>query len=178
MIRSLLRKKRKNIESEYNGIAKGMARYLRVGEGNKQDGRIVEAVTTHNNILTPLSFTGKDHKKITDEKKGPKRRAVVSANEGPNVRVSNLTAKILNKAADKEESKSECKSTEGLLAKIEDLNKRLHDEAFDDENAKDERDVVAGSLDFDAWYKSFNPIEAGEIVRRRLEKGPSKTKVD
>ena len=65
-----------------------------------------------------------------------------------------------------------------MQAKIEKLNRRLHEEAFDDENPKDGRDVVVGSLDFEAWYKSFNAVEAGEIVRSRLEKGPSETKVD
>ena len=86
----------------------------------------MEALTTHNTLLPPMSLTGKDHKKIVDEDRGPKRRAVVSANEGSNDRVSNLTAKILNEVADLEDSKTECKSAEGLQAKVEDLNKRLH----------------------------------------------------
>ena len=143
-------------------------RSLRVGEGNKVDGRIVEAVTTLNTIFPPMSLFGRDHEGIEDEKKGPKRRPVVSANEGPNVRVSNLAAKVINEAADMEDSKSECKSAEGLLAKIEALNTILHDEASkdEDENPMDERELVVGSLDFKAWYPSFKPTESGNIVRK------------
>ena len=144
------------------------------------DGRNVEAITTHNTNIPPLSLFGKDHKRIEDEKKGPKRRPGVSANKGPNVRVSNHAAKVINDAADLENSKSECKSTEGILAKIEELSKRLHDNAFqeEDENPKDERELVVGSLDFKAWYQSFNPIESGNIVRKRLETSLANIKVD
>ena len=134
--KTISEKDRKHTEAEYNGIAKATSRFLRVGEGRKHDGRIVEAVTTHNTLLPPMSLTGKDHKEVVDKERGPKRRAVVSANEGPNVRVSNLTARILNEVADLEDSKTECKSTEGLQAKVEDLNKRLLKEAFDDETLK------------------------------------------
>ena len=41
-------KERKHVEAEYIGIAKAMTWFLRVGEGNRPDGRIVEAVTMHN----------------------------------------------------------------------------------------------------------------------------------
>ena len=99
--------------------------------------RIVETVTTHNTNLPSMSLFGKDHKAIEDETKCPKRRPDVSANEGPNVRVSNLAAKVLNEAADLEDSISECKSAEGLQAKIEELNTRLHENPFQEENPKD-----------------------------------------
>ena len=36
-----------------------MTRFLKVGEGNRLDGRIVEAVTTHNTMLPPLSLSGR-----------------------------------------------------------------------------------------------------------------------
>ena len=75
-------------------------RFLKVGERDKHDGRIVEAVTTPNTMLSPLSHIGKDTKNITNEKKSRKRRAVVSANEGPIVRISNFKSKFLNRAAD------------------------------------------------------------------------------
>ena len=65
-----------------------------------------------------MSLSGKDHKPIEDPTKGPTRRAIVSANEGPNVRVSNLVASVLKKVTDMEESDKEKRSTEGLQAKI------------------------------------------------------------
>ena len=54
-------------------------------------------------------------------------------------------------AADAEESKYECNSTESLQAKVEDLNSRLKKESFDDEVLVDERKIVIGSLDFKCW---------------------------
>ena len=38
--------------------------------------------------------------------------------------------------------------------------------------------MVISSLDFEAWYKSFEPEKAGEIIRKRLEKTPASVKVD
>ena len=105
---------------------------------------------------------------ITDHSKGPKRRAVVSAKEGPNVRVSNLVGTVLNKISNMENSEKEEKSTEGLLAKIETLNKRLQIEAFDDSHPKNDRSLVAGSLDFINMYGSFKAKESADIVRKHL----------
>ena len=61
-------KTRKNIEANYNGISKGMLRFLRVGEARKQDNRLVEAVSTHNTTVPTMKLTGKDHKHIEDPK--------------------------------------------------------------------------------------------------------------
>ena len=174
----VLDKTRKNIESTFNGIGKGLLRFLMVGESRKHDDRMVEAVTTHNTTVPTMSMTGKDHEEILDPAKGPKRRPLVAANEGPNVRVSNMVAKVLNLAADMEESKTECKSTEELQAEIEILNTRLHKEAFSVDGDNDERCLVAGSLDFHNMYGSFKAKESAAIVRKRLETGPADINVN
>ena len=149
-------KVRKQTEAEFNSIGKAMIRFLKVGDGRKHDDRIKEAMLTENVMLPPLSLYGKDHKPNADPEKGPVRRpAVVSANEGPNARVSDLAATVLNKAADAEKSIFECMSTEGLQANIEDLNKRLIQEAFEERSVDDEKVLVAGSLDFKAWYPNL-----------------------
>ena len=116
---------RKNVEAEFNATGKAMLRFLEVGRARKPDDRIKEAMLTENAMLPPLSLYGKDHKPNIDPVQGPKRRPVVSANEGPNARVSNLAAKVLNEAADAEGSDYECLSTEALQAKVEELNRRL-----------------------------------------------------
>ena len=175
---SVNEKVRKNTEAKFNGIAKAMVRFLRVGAANPADERITEAVTTSNTMLPPLSLFGKDHKPSVDPARGPKRRPVVSACEGPNVRVSNLVSKVLNKAADMEKSDTELKSSEDLQAKIEQLNTRLHHEAYCEDGQRDERCLVAGSLDFTAMYPSFEPKETAAIVRKRLETGPADIVVD
>ena len=80
-------------------------------------------------MLPPLSLYSKDHKPNAGGVAGTPRRPVVSANEGPNARASDLAAEVLNLAADAEKSVYECPSTEALQARIEELNKRLNDQA-------------------------------------------------
>ena len=58
------------------------------------------------------------------------------------------------------------------------MNKRLHEEACNDENQIDGRDIVVGSLDCEAWYPSFRAEKADDIIRKRLEKGPADIQVD
>ena len=94
------------------------------------------------------------------------------------MRVSNMVAKVLNTAADMEMSKHECQSTEGLQAKIEALNNKLHIEAFDDDGVNDKKFLVAGSLDFSNMYGSFRANESAAIVRGRLENGPATIEVN
>ena len=52
-------KKRKNVENNFNGIGKAMARFLRVGCSRRVDERVVEAVTTSNTMIPPLSLYGR-----------------------------------------------------------------------------------------------------------------------
>ena len=80
--------------------------FLRVGAARKHDDQLIKAVITHNTMVPTMKLTCRDPD-IEDPVKGPKRRAL--ANEGPNVRVYNIVAKILNTAAD----------MEGLQAKVE-----------------------------------------------------------
>ena len=170
-------KVRKHTEAEFNSIGKAMLRFLRVGSGRKHDDRIKEAILTENVMLPALSLYGKDHKPNIDVEKGPKRRPVVSASEGPNARVSDLAAKVLNKAADAEESEFDYPSTEALQAKVEALNKRLQDEAFSPEVQEDYRKVVVGSLDFKAWYPSMKVEVVVPVIRKRMEMSPARIKV-
>ena len=158
-----------------------MIRFLRVGSARNTDDRIKEAMLTENVMLPPLSLYGKDHKPEIDPVKGPKRRPVVSANEGPNARVSELAAKVLNKAADAEESEYECPSTEALQAKVEELNKKLSEEAKAAQELEPhaargldgEGKLVMGSLDFKAWYPSMKVEVVVPVIRKRLEASPA-----
>ena len=88
--------------------------------------------------------------------------------------MSNQTAKVLNKVSDLENVKSECVSKEYLLAEVEILNQKLKEEAFKEDQCT--KPIVIGSLDFEAFYPSFEPDEVGEIIKKRLAKGPVKIK--
>ena len=134
-----------------------------------------DASLTENTMLPPL---GKDHKPNANVEKGPVRRPVVSANEVPNARVSDLAADVLNKSADAEKSDFECSSTEALQAKVEELNKRLMKEAFEEVGLDDAVKVVAGSLDFKAWYPSLRKEVVVSALRQGLESGPAIIKVN
>ena len=101
-----------------------------------------------------------------------------SANEGPNARVSDLAADVLNKAADTENSEFECPSTEALQAKVEALNRRLVNEAFETDGPLDKRKMIVGSLDFKAWYPSLKKDVVVPALRKRLEEGPATINVD
>ena len=79
---------------------------------------------------------------------------------------------------DIENSEYECTSTEDLQAKVEEVNDKLYKEAFDEEEENIKPPLVAGSLDFKAMYPSFQPKESAEIVRKRLEHGPTKIEVN
>ena len=62
---------------------------------------MVEAMTTHNTTVPPLHLFGKVHKPRDDPgRDDPQRRPVVSATEGPEARVANMAANVLNQAAD------------------------------------------------------------------------------
>ena len=110
---------RKTTENVYDAIGKSKLRFLRVGESRKRDERFVEAVTPHNTTVPTLHLFGKVHKERDPDRDGPKRRSVVSATEGPEARVANMTANALNQVADIEASKTECISTEDLPADVE-----------------------------------------------------------
>ena len=151
-----------------------MLRFLEVGEGRKHDNRIKESILTENSMLPPLLLSGKDHKPNIVEEIGPRTRQSVT--EGPNVQVSDLTAKVLNQVSDINESKTQCPSTESLQAKVEALNQRLIEKALN--GVKDNRCLVIGSLDFEAWVLNMLAKNVGKIVRKRLEKTVAKIKVD
>ena len=174
---NITEKERKHTEAEFNSIGKAMIRFLEVGGARKHDDRIKEAMLTENVMLPPLSLYGKDHKPVVDAEKGPVRRPVVGASEGPNARVSNLAADVLNKAADAEKSEFECPSTEALQAKVEELNRRLTKEAFENGYENEEK-IVAGSLDFKAWYPSLKKEVVVPTIRKRLETGPATINVN
>ena len=73
--------------------------------------------------------------------------------------------------------KFECPSTEALQAKIEDLNRRLAKDALEEGYAEKGK-VVAGSLDFKAWYPSLKKEVVVPTLRKRLEKSPADVKVN
>ena len=84
---------------------------------------------------------------------------------------------MLNKAADAEKSEFECPSTEALQAKVEELNRRLTKEAFEN-GYENEKNIVAGSLDFKAWYPSLKKEVVVPTIRKRLETGPATINVN
>ena len=69
-----------------------------------------------------------------------------------------------------DDSDKEKRSTAGLQSKINDLNRRLQKNAYNDDTPKDNICPVAGSLDFKAMYPSLRldplPKLLGEVWRK------------
>ena len=85
---------------------------------------------TEDVMLPPLSLYSKDHKSNAGGVAGTPWRPFANAKKCPNAWASDLAAEVLNLAADAEKSVYECPSTEALQSKIEELNKRLNDQAY------------------------------------------------
>ena len=64
-----------------------------------------------------------------------------------------------------------------MQAKIEELNKQLVKEAFEGGTGEKTK-VVAGSLDFKAWYPSLKKEAVVPTLRKRLETSPATINVN
>ena len=72
-----------------------------------------------------MKGTSKDHKVADDPQKGPKMRPIMGARVGPNTGLSQIGSKILRSIIDDVKVRHDVKSTEEMLAKIEQYNESL-----------------------------------------------------
>lgn len=95
----------------------------------------------------------KEFKKI---KKGPKLRPVVGANKASSRPTSHILSKVIYKLCEiiGRTSKTNCESTEEMIAEIENVNKGI----------EENEDIVIGSLDIIKWYPSMKIKRLLEII--------------
>ena len=108
---------------------------------------------TNKNLPPPcLRLCIKDHKAIQPGQTLP-CRPICGASESPNGQASHLVSLIINEVARLYDDGSECVSTEGMIAAIEQLNTR-----------DDITELIIGSMDVKALYPSLQAIPTTNIV--------------
>jgi hypothetical protein len=155
------------IEVKMNRHSKQMVKIFSMGSVHDQKDRMFSAYTTKDSRPGEVSFLIKDHKDPKPGKTVPPTRPVCNAREGPNSRLSNLVAQILNKVADAADEGGECKSTEEMLRGILDVNKRI--EEMSEEDLDSVKDIQIISMDVKALYPNLKIKECAEIIQKTVE---------
>ena len=146
---------RKHLEAVMNAHGIMWSRFLNAGENTNNHQRIKDNMLNENCEVAPLYTLRKDHKKegidYTSEVTGPPTRPICGAESCYNGKMSYLLSTIL--APIVEESETNCRSTEEMLAEINEVNEKVIEE-----------DVVMGSADVKALYPSLNIADTINVV--------------
>ena len=118
------------------------------------DGRRVKSAMTNKNLPPPcLKLSHKDHKIRVPGQPAPSR-PICGAYLSPNGQTSHLISLVLNKLADTYNEGSECKSTEDMIAEMENkVNSR-----------QDIQQMIVGSMDVKALYPSLLATNSTQII--------------
>ena len=147
------------IEEEMNGHSVMWGRILNIGAAHGQEDRVKRALVSHNSAAPVLRGHRKDHKAARGlEGEGPPTRPVVNAKRGAISRLSHTISKPIAIIADEADNDKMCENTEEVLEAIEKLN----------EDAKNNKDIIIGSLDVKALFPSLEVNRSAEIVRRMI----------
>ena len=118
------------------------------------DGQRVKSAMTNKKLPPPsLKLSHKDHKKKIPGKPAP-CRPICGASISPNGQTSNLVSMVLNRLADAYDGGTECKSTEEMIAGIEEKV-----------NIRDDiSEMIVGSMDVRALYPSLLASTSTKII--------------
>ena len=156
------------IQNEVNCHTRALANVFSISKewGEKEEERTRKAMQEKSTILPQMLLRQKDHKPLQADGL-PKTRAMCSASNTINQRVSDLLSDFLYALFQSEEN-MECKSTENFIYKICRLNESIREEKI-----KAPR-LMIGSLDVEALYPSTDVRKAAEIVKNRILKSQLK----
>ena len=112
-----------------------------------------------------LIVTQNDHKPADPETGLPKTRLVCQSSSTHNQRISDMLSDIMAATFSSEDS-VEAISTEDMLSKVEELNRRIEQGEISPKN------LTIGSLDVESLYPSIDTKKAAEICRDRIMKSP------
>ena len=132
---------------------------LKPGENFNQTRRVKSNLKTKDSQIPLLRGTSKDHKEALDNIIGHDLRPIMGAIVGPNIGLLELGSIIVRKIADISDVGLVSKSTEEVLNKFEEFNKRRF------ENPK-LRKLIIASMDIDKWYPNVISKPSAKIVRR------------
>ena len=100
------------------------SKILKPGENNKQVRRVNGNLKIKDSQIPILRGTSKDHKKASDNIVGPDLKPIMGAIVGPNMGLSELGSIIVRKISDNADVGHVAKTTEEVLNKFEEFNKR------------------------------------------------------
>ena len=105
----------------------------------------------------------KDHKEAKDKIVGPDVRPIMGAVVGPNIGLSEIGSIIVRKIADNADMGLVAKSTEEVLNKIEEFNKRRI------ENNLGNKKLIIASMDIEKFYNNIISEKSAKIIRKMWE---------
>ena len=156
----------KNLKRMENNLNKHSDYWVKITQAGKNTGqtkRIKGNIKTKDNQIPILSGTSKDHKIAVDKEVGPDLRPIMGAMVGPNVGLASIGNIIIRKIADEADVGHVSKSTEEMVAKVEEYNKNREKEGDNDEN------IIIGSMDIDKWYNSMIAEPSAKGIREMVE---------
>ena len=145
-------------ENVLNSQTKSWVEMLSIGSECGQKERTKSNLITEKNPLPLMRGTAKDHKVAADPKKGPKMRPIMGARVGPNTGLSQIGSKVLRSIIDDVKVRHDVKSTEEMLARIENYNESL-------KSQKSKKKMVLASLDIKNFYPSIDSKRGAQIAK-------------
>ena len=145
-------------ENVLNSQTRSWIEMLSIGSECGQKERTKSNLITEKKALPLMKGTAKDHKVANDPPKGPKMRPIMGARVGPNTGLSQIGSRILRSIIDDVKVRHDVKSTEEMLAKIEQYNESL-------KSKKSKKKMILASLDIKNFYPSIDPKRGAQIAK-------------
>ena len=145
------------LEREMNGHTVMFSKILSIGRDWGHEARVKSAVTSKQGYIPKLTGLRKYHQVLPpgQEVVGPPCRPVCGASKSVNGPLSNILSEILNTMADQLDKAvgTECRSTEELVAGMEEVN-----------NRNDVEKPVVFSMDVNSLYPSLKAKQVAEEI--------------
>ena len=142
------------------------------GENFDHQDRVINSKITNSNNLSSLYFLIKDHKNTLAA------RPVVTGCSGNSLGLSNSVSELLESVANSVVNAYEVISSEDLLAKIRECNKKvmkkIEEKMKRGEEIDWERELVVFGNDVVALFPSMTSANTGRIIRRQMQKSSMK----
>ena len=146
-----------NLERELNGHTVMFSKILNIGKEWGHEARVKSAIISKQGYIPKLTGIRKDHKMVPpgQELSGPPCRPVCGASRSVNGPLSHILSEILNTMADQLDKVvgTECRSTEELVAGLEEVNKR-----------SDVKAPVVFSMDVRSLFPSLKAKQVAEEI--------------
>ena len=163
--KKLNRKEIKDIETEINDHTRMLCKVFNAGEHHDHLSRILGSKIVHSEATAPKYFLLKDHKKEEAW------RPVVSGCSSNTLGLSNLLSDVVESVANATEDPFEVISSEDLLSRVENFNKKLEELRLEKGTDWDWRqDFMLIGSDVVSLFPSLSAEKTAEAVRNQILK--------